>query len=89
MFSPFNVRRDSGGSLPASSSNSSYIATDVCRPVCLGAGPHNLISLFDTYFLSCRCRAPSPISPLKRVSQLKVKLPLGGLHVKHAVQRGI
>jgi hypothetical protein len=52
---------------------SSYIATDGlsassswCRSP-NGAHDHFLISLFDNYFLSSRCRAPSHISPMKRV----------------------
>jgi hypothetical protein len=45
----------------------------VSQPVRLGAGPpmgamtRFLISLFDNYFLSSRCRARSPISPMNRV----------------------
>jgi hypothetical protein len=52
----------------------------VCRPVRLGAGTtdgahdHILISLFDNDFLSSRCRAPSPISPMNRVIQPEVKV---------------
>jgi hypothetical protein len=41
----------------------------VCRPVRLIAGPP-----FDKYFLSSRCRAPSPISPWGGCSSPKSKL---------------
>jgi hypothetical protein len=39
-------------------------------------GEHDqiLISLFHNYFLSSRCRAPSPISPMYRVIQPEVKV---------------
>jgi hypothetical protein len=63
------------------SSISSYIATDGlsassswCRPP---NGAHNqiLISLFDSTS-SSQCRAPSPISPMNRAIQPKVKVTL-------------
>jgi hypothetical protein len=60
------------------SSVPSYIATDGlsassswCRAP-NGAQNQILIYLFDSY-LSSRCRAPSPISPMSRVIQPKVK----------------
>jgi hypothetical protein len=34
------------------------------------------ISIFDNYFLSFRCRAPSLISPMNRVIQPEVKVTL-------------
>jgi hypothetical protein len=59
---------------------SSYIATDGlsassswCRTP-NGAHDQVLISLFDNYILSFRCRAPSPISPMNRVIQPEVKV---------------
>jgi hypothetical protein len=62
------------------SSMSSYIVTDGlsaslswCRAP-NGAHDQILISLFDNYFLSSRCRAPSPIFPTNRVIQPKVKV---------------
>jgi hypothetical protein len=57
------------------SSISSYIATDGlwassswCR------APTFYFYLFDNYFLSSRCKAPSPIFPMNRAIQLKVKV---------------
>jgi hypothetical protein len=61
-------------------SMSRYIATDGlsassswCRAP---NGTHDqiLITLFDNYFLSSRCRVPSPISPMNRVIQPEVKV---------------
>jgi hypothetical protein len=62
------------------SSLSSYIATDglsASLSWCLapnGAYDQILISLFDSYILSSWCRAPSPISPMKKVIQPKIKV---------------
>jgi hypothetical protein len=61
------------------SSISNYIATDglsASSSWCLApSGAHDqiLISLFDNYFLFSRCRAPSPIFPMNRMIQPKVK----------------
>jgi hypothetical protein len=58
--------------------SSSYIATNGlwasscwCRASC--ETHDQLISLFDSYFLSSRCRAPLPISSMNRVIQPEVK----------------
>jgi hypothetical protein len=48
----------------------------VCWTVRLGSHDQIVTSLFDKYFLSSRCRAPSPISPMNRVIQSKVKVTL-------------
>jgi hypothetical protein len=59
---------------------SSYNATDGLSAssswcwVPSGAHDQILISLFDSYFFSSRCSAPSPISPMKRVIQPEVKV---------------
>jgi hypothetical protein len=66
------------------SSISSYISTDGLSASSSwyrapnGAHAQILISLLDNYFLSYRCRAPSPISPMNRVIQplVKVKVAL-------------
>jgi hypothetical protein len=82
-----------------------YIVTDGqstssswCWAPC-GARDEILI-FFVWQFLSSRCRAPSPIFPMNRIVQPKVKdqsyiseeqnllmLTLGGLHGKHAVKK--
>jgi hypothetical protein len=64
------------------SSISSYIATDslsASSSSCQAPnGVHDQISisLFDNYFLSSRCRTLSPLSPMNRVIQPKVKVML-------------
>jgi hypothetical protein len=72
----------SSTSSSSSSSSPVTLRPTVCRPVRLGAGPAVgpvttfLISLFDNYFLSSRCRATSAISPMNRAIQPGVKVTL-------------